>query len=58
MDDKKKTKYLSARINAQLFEQLDKFAKAKQRSRSYIVDRAIEEYLARHDKERRKSLST
>ncbi|HLL90266.1 MAG TPA: ribbon-helix-helix domain-containing protein [Tepidisphaeraceae bacterium] len=39
---------LSLRINAELLKRLDAYAARIGRNRSEIVDRAVEDYLARH----------
>lgn len=39
----------SVRINTKLFERLESFSRTSGRSRSEVVDRAIEEYLNKND---------
>jgi predicted transcriptional regulator len=40
---------ISARVNTFWLTKLDALAKADERSRSQIIDRAIEEYVKRHE---------
>ncbi|MEA2708367.1 MAG: Ribbon-helix-helix domain [Phycisphaerales bacterium] len=42
---------LSVRINTQLLQRLERHSLRVGRSRSEVVDRAIEEYLDRHDQQ-------
>jgi metal-responsive CopG/Arc/MetJ family transcriptional regulator len=39
--------HFSARINAKLFRRLEMFTRQSERTRSEVVDRALEEYLDR-----------
>lgn len=51
---RKKTKTLtSVRINSHLLARLDELAERIGRTRSDLIDRAIEEFVDRHDEERR-----
>jgi predicted transcriptional regulator len=40
---------VSFRINSLVFDRLTRFAESVNRSRSDVIDRAIEEYLDRHE---------
>ena len=42
---------VSVRLNGKLLERLDAYAERIERSRSDLIDRAVEEYLSAHDKE-------
>lgn len=45
-----KTEQTSVRFNPLLLMRLDVHADTVQRTRTYLIERAVEEYLDRHDK--------